>query len=93
MGETAIRSEEGLRLIWRCFDMPGRMVTVPAEIAKTKKTRLPGLGHRVHSEDPRKDILFNMARECGLKLPQSEVTREICRALKPRRYKLDEYGK
>ncbi len=39
MGETAIRSEEGLRLIWRCFDMPGRMVTVPAEIAKTKKTR------------------------------------------------------
>jgi len=38
-------------------------------------------------------IVAEMARECGLKLPQSEVTREICRALKPRRYKLDEYGK
>jgi len=34
--------------------------------AMAKKTRLPGLGHRVHSEDPRKDVLFNMARECGL---------------------------
>src|SRR5438876_4955780 len=39
------------------------------------------------------EIVAEMARECGLKLPQSEVTREICRALKPRRYKLDQYGK
>ena len=38
-------------------------------------------------------IVAEMARECGLKLPQTEVTREICRALKPRRYKLDQYGK
>jgi citrate synthase len=33
---------------------------------KAKKGRLPGMGHRVHTEDPRKDVLFNMARECGL---------------------------
>jgi 3-hydroxyisobutyrate dehydrogenase len=38
-------------------------------------------------------IVAEMARECGLKLPQSEATREICRTLKPRRYKLDQYGK
>ena len=38
-------------------------------------------------------IVAEMAREHGLRLPQSEVTREICRALKPRRYKLDQYGK
>jgi 3-hydroxyisobutyrate dehydrogenase-like beta-hydroxyacid dehydrogenase len=38
-------------------------------------------------------IVAEMAREHGLELPQSEVTREICRALKPRRYKLDQYGK
>jgi 3-hydroxyisobutyrate dehydrogenase-like beta-hydroxyacid dehydrogenase len=38
-------------------------------------------------------IVAEMAREHGLKLPQSEITREICRALKPRRYKLDQYGK
>jgi 3-hydroxyisobutyrate dehydrogenase-like beta-hydroxyacid dehydrogenase len=37
-------------------------------------------------------IVAEMAREHGLKLPQSEVTAEICRALKPRRYKLDRYG-
>src|SRR5262249_556669 len=36
------------------------------EEAKASKARLPGLGHRVHSEDPRKDVLFAMARECGL---------------------------
>ena len=38
-------------------------------------------------------IVAEMAREHGLKLPQSEVTREICRALKPRRHKLDDYGR
>lgn len=38
-------------------------------------------------------IIAEMAREHGLQLPQSEVTREICRALKPRRYKLDDYGR
>jgi len=38
-------------------------------------------------------IVAEMAREHGLKLPQSEVTREICHALKPRRYKLDDYGR
>jgi integrase len=39
MGETAVRTEEGLRLTWRCLDTGAGMVNVPAEIAKTKKTR------------------------------------------------------
>lgn len=39
------------------------------------------------------EIVAEMAREHGLKLPQSEVTREICRTLKPKRYRLDQYGK
>jgi len=39
------------------------------------------------------EIVAEMAREHGLRLPQSEITAEICRALKPRRYKLDQYGK
>jgi 3-hydroxyisobutyrate dehydrogenase len=38
------------------------------------------------------EIVAAMAAECGIALPQAGVTREICRALKPRRYKLDEYG-
>ena len=37
-------------------------------------------------------IVAEMAAECGLKLPQAGLNRELCRALKPRRYKLDEYG-
>jgi 3-hydroxyisobutyrate dehydrogenase-like beta-hydroxyacid dehydrogenase len=37
-------------------------------------------------------IVAAMAAEHGIALPQAEATREICRALKPRRYKLDDYG-
>jgi len=37
-----------------------------AEDARTAKKRLPGLGHRVHSSDPRTATLFGMARETGL---------------------------
>lgn len=37
-------------------------------------------------------IVAEMAADCGIALPQAGVTREICRALKPRRYKLDHYG-
>jgi len=34
--------------------------------ATGKKQRLPGLGHRMHSTDPRKDVLFGMADEYGV---------------------------
>jgi 3-hydroxyisobutyrate dehydrogenase-like beta-hydroxyacid dehydrogenase len=38
-------------------------------------------------------IVEQMAADCGLALPQAELSREICRVLKPRRFKLDQYGK
>ncbi|MDB5762897.1 MAG: NAD(P)-dependent oxidoreductase [Herminiimonas sp.] len=38
-------------------------------------------------------IVAEMAEECGISLPQSGLVREICRTLKPRRYKLEDYGK
>ncbi len=38
-------------------------------------------------------IVAEMAAEAGIVLPQAGVNREICRALKPRRYKLDLYGR
>ena len=38
-------------------------------------------------------IVAEMAAEAGIALPQAGVNREICRALKPRRYKLDSYGR
>ena len=34
--------------------------------AEDRKKRLPGLGHRQHTTDPRKDILFGLARQYGL---------------------------
>ncbi len=34
--------------------------------AKSEHRRLPGLGHRVHTTDPRTHVLFTMAREYGL---------------------------
>jgi citrate synthase len=34
--------------------------------AKSSHKRLPGIGHRVHTEDPRTRVLFSMARGSGL---------------------------
>lgn len=39
------------------------------------------------------EIVASMAQESGLTLRQAAVVQEICRTLKPRRFKLDEYGK
>jgi len=38
-------------------------------------------------------IVQSMAAAKGIGLPQAGVNREICRTLKPKRFKLDEYGK
>jgi len=38
-------------------------------------------------------IVAEMAAEAGIALPQAELNRQVCRALKPRRYKLDQYGR
>jgi len=36
------------------------------EEARGEKKRIPGLGHRVHTQDPRTGVLFGMARDGGL---------------------------
>ena len=38
-------------------------------------------------------IIAEMAREVGITLPQAEMNRELCRALKPKKFELDEYGR
>jgi 3-hydroxyisobutyrate dehydrogenase len=38
-------------------------------------------------------IVSEMAAEAGIALPQAGVNREICRILKPKRYKLENYGR
>lgn len=55
-----------------------RLVT---EAAATR-TRLAGLGHRVHTVDPRVDVLFDMAREAGLKGDAIALIRAIEAELK-----------
>ena len=38
------------------------------------------------------EIVQSMAHNAGLGLPQAGVNRELCRTLKPKRFRLDEYG-
>ena len=38
------------------------------------------------------EIVQQMAAERGMALPQAGLNRELCRMLKPKRFKLDEYG-
>jgi 3-hydroxyisobutyrate dehydrogenase-like beta-hydroxyacid dehydrogenase len=39
------------------------------------------------------EIVQQMAAERSIALPQAGLNRELCRALKPKRFKLEEYGK
>jgi 3-hydroxyisobutyrate dehydrogenase-like beta-hydroxyacid dehydrogenase len=38
------------------------------------------------------EIVQRMAHDAGVALPQAGLNRELCRALKPKRFQLDEYG-
>lgn len=55
--------------------------------ARTQGKRLPGLGHRVHTTDPRTKILFDLARSGGIAgdgiVFMEAMERTVARALKP----------
>ena len=38
------------------------------------------------------EIVQSMAHDAGIGLPQAGLNRELCRTLKPKRFRLDEYG-
>ena len=38
------------------------------------------------------EIVQRMAHDAGIGLPQAGLNRELCRTLKPKRFRLDEYG-
>ena len=38
------------------------------------------------------EIVQRMAQQVGIGLPQAGLNRELCRTLKPKRFRLDEYG-
>lgn len=44
---------------------------------RARKERMPGFGHRVHTADPRVDVLFALAREHGLHGAHCELAREL----------------
>jgi len=49
---------------------------------KEEGKRLPGFGHRVHTQDPRTKKLRELAAESGLRGPYLEMTESLERALK-----------
>jgi 3-hydroxyisobutyrate dehydrogenase-like beta-hydroxyacid dehydrogenase len=38
------------------------------------------------------EVIQEMARVAGIELPQADLNRELCRKLKPKKFRLDEYG-
>jgi 3-hydroxyisobutyrate dehydrogenase-like beta-hydroxyacid dehydrogenase len=88
-----VADHEALALAQR-FGLDVDMLRKALEISSASNDALEKWGTQTMAwADDDMEIVAEMARECGIRLPQSEVTREICRALKPRRYKLDEYGR
>lgn len=57
---------EGLALASREGVTPAEAAARTVELSKAAKRRLPGLGHRVHTTDPRVKVLFDMARAEGV---------------------------
>ena len=51
------------------------------EDSRARAQRIPGLGHRVHTTDPRTAVLFGMAERYGLAGSGIEFLREVERAL------------
>jgi 3-hydroxyisobutyrate dehydrogenase len=87
-----VASHEGLALAHR-YGMDVEKLRKALLTSSAKNGALENWGNqtRAWAEDDMA-IVAAMAAERGIALPQAEVTREICRSLKPRRYKLDDYG-
>lgn len=47
------------------------------EQARAAGKRVPGLGHRVHSTDPRVSVLFEMEKEAGISIEGTEFLRAL----------------
>ncbi len=58
-----------------------------AEDARAAKKRLPGLGHRTHTTDPRTAVLFGMASDAGVAGKGvafvQALEKEVCTLIKP----------
>jgi 3-hydroxyisobutyrate dehydrogenase len=91
MWACLVADHEGLALAQR-YGVEVTMLRRALGLSSAQNAALDKWGTQTMAwaEDDMK-IVAAMAAECGLKLPQAALNRKICRALKPRRFKLDEY--
>jgi len=59
-----------------CTKSSANMMSVIEDYSRQKK-RIPGLGHRVHNNDPRRDVLWKLALESGKVGQNVELSRKI----------------
>jgi 3-hydroxyisobutyrate dehydrogenase-like beta-hydroxyacid dehydrogenase len=92
MWSCLIANHEALALAQRYgMDVERLRAALQLSSADNYVLRNWGMNTMAWAEDDM-EIVQQMAAEHGLALPQAGLNRELCRALKPRRFKLDEYG-
>ena len=91
MWACLVADHEGLALAKR-YDVDVEMLRKALGLSSAQNAALDKWGTQTMAwaEDDMA-IVAEMAAECGLSLPQAALNRDICRELKPRRFKLDEY--
>lgn len=87
-----VTNHEGLALAQR-FGVDIDKLRPALQMSSAANHALDNWGNQTMAwfEDDMK-IVQDMAVEAGISLPQSALNREICRAIKPRRYQVDKYG-
>jgi 3-hydroxyisobutyrate dehydrogenase-like beta-hydroxyacid dehydrogenase len=92
MWSCLIADHEALALAQRYGMDPGKLrEALKLSSADNYVLRNWGVNTMAWAEDDM-EIVQQMAAERGVGLPQAGLNREICRTLKPKRFKLDEYG-
>jgi len=92
MWACLIANHEALALA-KCFGMDVELLRTAllGSSAENYVLRNWGANTMAWAEDDMA-IVQAMAQEAGIDLPQAELNRELCRTLKPKRFKLDQYG-
>ncbi|MBA3045075.1 MAG: hypothetical protein KKH41_00365 [Candidatus Thermoplasmatota archaeon] len=76
---TDIHGGAGMKAaeFFRECSLSGKDLKSIIEDYSRQKKRIPGMGHRVHTNDPRRDVLWNMAKEAGLTGQNVRMSMEI----------------
>ena len=69
-----------LKCVSRSKEQGGDLVKATESVIREyvkEGRRIEGLGHRVHTEDPRRNVLWKMAKESGLAGPCVEISQQV----------------